>query len=222
MRDLSRSDRPREKLLRHGAGALGDNELVALIVGAGSRRGGALAIANDLLNAHGGLHGLTRAAAETLSRVTGIGPARAARIVAALELGRRTLVRAAGDRPRLDNPRAAAQYLLPLFGSRTAEEFGVVLLDGKHRVMRTAIVVHGTSNISIVEPRDVYREAAIGDATAIVAFHNHPSGDPTPSPDDLELTRRLAAAGVLMGIDLVDHLILGEQRYYSFKEARQL
>ena len=222
MRSLARNDRPREKLLRHGAAALGDNELIALIIGSGSRRGGALAVANDLLGAHGGLHGLTRAAPESLSRVTGIGPARAAQIVAALELGRRTLVRAPGDRPRLDNPRAAAQYLLPLFGARAVEQFGVVLLDGKHRVIRTAVVVHGTGNVSIVEPRDVYREAALGGATAIVAFHNHPSGDPTPSPDDRELTRRLVAAGVLMGIDLVDHVILGEQQYYSFKEAREL
>lgn len=222
MRDLSIDDRPREKLLRHGAAALGDNELIALVLGSGSRHGGALTVANDLLSAHGGIHGLTRAAPETLSRTNGIGRARAAQIVAALELGRRTLVQAAADRPRLANPLAAAQYLMPLFGARSTEQFGVVLLDTKHRVIRSAIIARGTGNACIVQPRDVFREAALGGASAIAVFHNHPSGDPTPSPDDRELTRRLASAGVLMGIDLVDHIVLGDQRYYSFREARAL
>jgi DNA repair protein RadC len=97
-----------------------------------------------------------------------------------------------------------------------------VLLDSKHRVTQTRVLVSGTLNTSIVEPREVFREAALGSAAAIVVFHNHPSGDPTPSPEDVELTRRLAAAGVLMGIDLVDHLVLGDVRYYSFKEMGQL
>jgi DNA repair protein RadC len=117
---------------------------------------------------------------------------------------------------------AAAQYLLPLFGARATEQFGVVLLDTRHRVIRTAVLATGSGNASIVEPREVFREAALGGASAIAVFHNHPSGDPTPSADDVALTRRLAAAGVLVGIELVDHLILGEQRYYSFKEARVL
>jgi len=95
-----------------------------------------------------------------------------------------------------------------------------VLLDMKHRVLRTAILATGTLNSTVVEPRDVYRPAVGGGAAAIVAFHNHPSGDPTPSPEDVDLTRRLAAAGMLMGIDLVDHLILGDRKYWSFKEAR--
>jgi DNA repair protein RadC len=115
--------------------------------------------------------------------------------------------------------REAAAYLMPRYGSRRAEQFGVVLLDTKHRVMRTVVVVSGTSNSAIVEPRDVFREAALAGASAIVAFHNHPSGDPSPSPDDLELTRRLAAAGSLMGIELVDHIILGEMQYWSFSES---
>jgi DNA repair protein RadC len=222
MKGLSIDDRPREKMLRLGATALGDNELIALVIGSGSRRRGALDVANEILAAHGGIHGLTRAAPGTLSRVAGIGRAKAAQIVAALELGRRTLVQAPAERLLIANPRVAAQYLLPLFGSRTIEQFGVVLLDAKHRVIRTAIVVSGTGNATIVEPRDVFREAALGGAAAIAVFHNHPSGDPTPSREDRELTRRLAAAGVLMGIDLVDHIILGEQRYYSFKEAHAL
>jgi DNA repair protein RadC len=222
MRTLSIDDRPREKLLRHGAAALGDNELIALVIGSGSRDRGALEVANEILSAHGGTHGLTRAAPGTLSRIAGIGRAKAAQIVAALELGRRTLVRAPAERPCLENPLRAAQYLMPIFGSRSIEQFGVVLLDAKHRVIRTAIVVSGTGNATIVEPRDVFREAAIGGAAAIVMFHNHPSGDPSPSPEDVDLTRRLVAAGMLIGIDVIDHVILGEHRYFSFKETARL
>jgi len=159
MKNLSPDDRPREKLRSHGAVALGDNELVALVIGHGSRGGDALMMANALLAAHGGLAG------------------------------------------------------------REVEQFGVVLLDMKHRVIRTAMLATGTLNSTVVEPRDVYRPAVAAGAAAIVAFHNHPSGDPTPSPEDVDLTRRLAAAGVLIGVDLVDHLILGDRRYWSFKEG---
>lgn len=222
MKGLANDDRPREKLQRHGVAALGDNELLALIIGSGSRHRGALAVANEVLAAHGGLHALARCKPDALARTSGIGRARASQIVAAIELGRRTLATATAERPRLANARDAARHLLPRFGSRDVEQFGIVLLDTRHRVMRTAIIASGTTNTSVVEPREVYREAALGGASAIVAFHNHPSGDPTPSPDDVALTRRLAAAGALMGIDLVDHIILGDQRYCSLKEMREL
>jgi DNA repair protein RadC len=107
---------------------------------------------------------------------------------------------------------------MPRFGGRGVEQFGIVLLDTKFRVIRAAVLASGTLNSTIVQPREVYRAATIGGAAAIVVFHNHPSGDPTPSPEDVDLTRRLAAAGVLIGIDLVDHLILGDGKYWSFKE----
>jgi len=222
MKFLANDDRPREKLQRHGVAALGDNELLALVIGSGSRRGGALAVANEVLAAHGGVHALARCTADVLARTKGIGRARAAQIVAAIELGRRTLATAAAERPRVTSARDAAQLLLPRFGSHGVEQFGIILLDTRHRVLRTAVIASGTTNTSVVEPREVFREAALGGASAIVAFHNHPSGDPTPSPDDVALTRRLAAAGVLMGIDLVDHIIVGGQRYCSLKELRAL
>jgi DNA repair protein RadC len=222
MRDLLPDDRPREKLRHHGAAALGDNELVALVLGNGSRRRDALALANALLAAHGGLHGLIRCSVDDLVRTTGVGQARAAQVLAALELGRRTLARAPSARFQIRNPTDAALYLMPRFGSRAKEQFGIVLLDAKHRVMRDVVLAIGTLNSSVVEPRDVFREAAIGGATAIVVFHNHPSGDPTPSEDDVMLTRRLAASGVLIGIDVIDHMILGDSHYFSFKEAAHL
>ena len=218
MRDLSPDDRPREKLERHGVSALGDNELVAVVLGAGCGTTDALTIANELLTAHGGLHGLVRSTGDELARVAGVGRAKAARVLAALELGRRTLTHAPSARIQLRSPREAAAYLLPSFGSRPVEQFGLVLLDTKHRVLRTAVLAVGSLNTTIVQPREVFREATLGGAAAVVVFHNHPSGDPSPSPDDVELTRRLSAAGVVMGIDVVDHIILADVRYWSFKE----
>jgi DNA repair protein RadC len=222
MKELAPSDRPREKLLTHGPSALGDNELVALILGSGRRHVDALAVANELLAARNGLHGLSRSSADDLARASGIGPAKAAQILAAVELGRRTLTHAPRTRVQLLTPRETAAYLMPAFGARPVEQFGLVLLDAKHRVLRTTVIAIGTLNTTVVQPRDVFREAALGSAAAVVAFHNHPSGDPSPSPDDVELTRRLAAAGALMGIDLVDHVILGDARYCSFKEMGRL
>lgn len=222
MKRLSPGDRPREKLWQHGAAALGDNELVALILGQGSRCGGALAVADALLAAHSGLHGLARCTPADVAQIAGIGRARAAQIVAAIELGRRTLAHEPRERAQLLNPGDAAAYLMPRFAGRGVEQFGVVLLDAKHRVIRATVLTVGTLNTAAVEPRDVFRAAAIGGAAAIVAFHNHPSGDPTPSRADVLLTHRLVEAGVLMGIDVVDHVILGDVRYCSFKESGRL
>lgn len=222
MKDLLPADRPREKLLRHGAAALGDNELVALVLSSGTRKSGALDLANQLLRRTGGLHGLARSNADDLARFEGVGPARAARVVAAIELGRRRLAERPGARVQLRSPKEAATYLLPAYGARAVEQFGVVLLDSKHRVMRTAVIATGTLNTTIVHPRDVFRVAVLGAAASVVAFHNHPSGDPTPSADDVELTRRLRAAGTLLGVELVDHIVLGEVEYCSFKEMGHL
>ena len=222
MKGLSPDDRPREKLLRNGPTALGDNELVALVLGIGTRGADVLGVANDLLRRRGGVHGLARSSADDLSQVVGIGRARAAQLVAAVELGRRVAARGPSARVQLRSPHDAAAYLLPTFGARAVEQFGIVLLDSKHRVLRTTVVASGTLNSTIVHPRDVFREAMLGAAAAIVVFHNHPSGDPSPSPDDVELTRRLRAAGVLMGIEVVDHIVLGDARYCSLKEMGQL
>jgi DNA repair protein RadC len=222
MRELAPGDRPREKLIARGPQALGDNELVAVVVGSGCRGRDALTVANNLLSARGGLHGLSRSTAADLRRACGVGRVKAAQLVAAIELGRRTLARPLRDRARILTPVDAADYLMPAFGGRDVEQFGVVLLDTKRRVMRSTIVASGTLNSTVVEPRDVFREAVQNGAAAVVVFHNHPSGDPLPSPDDEELTWRLRAAGVLMGIDLIDHLILGDGKYYSFKGADRL
>jgi len=222
MKDVAPHDRPREKLQRLGAAALGDNELVAIVLGSGSRDCGALELANRLLDRAGGLHGLTRAALGDLHLVPGVGDARAAQVLAAVELGRRTLVRGAIDRPRLGTPRQLASYLLPQYGACAVEQFGIVMLDTKHRMIRIKILSIGSLDTTVVHPREVFREATSASAAAIVLFHNHPSGDPTPSADDLLLTTRMVNAGDVMGIDVVDHLILADQRYFSLVEAGRL
>ena len=218
MKAVALHDRPREKLQRLGAAALGDNELLAIVLGHGRSRASALDMANAVLEAADGAHGLVRTRYDDLCAIPGIGQARAAQILAAVELGRRTLTRPLRERVQIVNARSAAEFLLPQYGSRSVEQFGIVLLDTKHRVIRTLVLSVGTVDASIVHPREVFGAASAAGAAALVLFHNHPSGDPRPSPDDVELTRRLAAAGVLMGIDVIDHVILADVRYYSFKE----
>jgi len=221
MKEVAKHDRPREKLQRLGVAALGDNELVAIVLGSGSRQSDALELANRLLERAGGLHGLTRTAPDHLC-VPGIGFARASQIAAAVELGRRTLVRGTNERPRYQTPQQLAYYLLPQYGAAAVEQFGIVMLDTKHHVIRIKLLSIGSLDATVVHPREVFKEATAASAAAIVLFHNHPSGDPTPSSDDLVLTRRMLRAGDIMGIDVIDHLILSDQRYYSLVEAGKL
>ena len=222
MNAISSHDRPREKLARSGAEALGDNELLAILLGAGTRGRNALDIANALLEAAGGLRGLTRMGRDELSGAHGIGAARAARVQAAVEIGRRSLTRDPAERPQFMTPRDVGEYLLPLFGSYPVERFGVLLLDTRHRLVRTRILSVGSLDASVVHPREVFREAILAGAAAVVLFHNHPSGDPSPSRDDLSLTRRLTTAGDIVGIDVIDHVVLADSRYASMKELGRL
>jgi DNA repair protein RadC len=222
MKAIAEHDRPREKLARLGAAALGDNELVAIVLGQGQPRAGALELANHALAAIGGVPGLSRVGGDELQRIDGIGPARAAQLLAAVELGRRTVAQASGLRAQMTSPRVVAEFLLPQYGNRRVEQFGVLLLDTKHRVLRSTVLSVGTLDASIVHPREVFREAVAAGAAAIVLFHNHPSGDPEPSIEDTRLTERLMQAGVMMGINVLDHVILGDARYFSYREKGTL
>ena len=216
-------DRPRERLDRLGVDALGDRELVAIVLGQGAARRSALAIAQLILASTNGVHGLTRAGVAELVRVPGVGRAKAAQVLAAVELGRRTLTCAPAVKVQFGCPRDVAAYLTPRFGGGAVERFGVVLLDTKHRVVKATVLSVGTLDASLVHPREVFREATTAGAAAVVLlFHNHPSGDPTPSRDDMALTSRLVEAGELMGIAVLDHVVLGESRYFSFKESGRL
>ena len=222
MNGLVAHDRPRERLDRLGVEVLGDRELVAIVLGQGAARRSALAIAQIVLAETNGVHGLTRVTVAELIRLPGLGRAKAAQVLAAVELGRRTLTHAPAARVQFGCPRDAAAYLTPRFGGGAVERFGVVLLDTKHRVVKVTVLSVGTLDASFVHPREVFREATTAGAAAVVLFHNHPSGDPAPSRDDVALTGRLVAAGELMGIAVLDHVVLGESRYFSFKESGRL
>ncbi len=222
MKELALYDRPREKLTRHGAASLGDNELLALVLTSGSGGRDVLTLAGDVLAAAGGVQGLPGLSPADLARQPGIGPARAAQVLAALELGRRTLMVRSSERARLSTPQQMATWLIPQFGAARVEQFGIVMLDTRHRLIRAAVLSVGSLDATVVHPREVFREAAGASASAIVLFHNHPSGDPTPSHDDLALTERLVRAGEVMGIRVADHLVLAHQQYYSFLEAGRL
>lgn len=220
MIDLPPRDRPREKLARSGVGALGDNELVAVLIGHGGAGASALTLANRILALAGGAHGLTRLHRDQLMRMPGIGPVQASRVQAAVELGRRTLLSAAPTRPQFLGPAEIAAYLLPQFGAYPVERFGVLLLDTRHRLISARLVSVGSLDASVANPRDIYREALVAGAAAVVVFHNHPSGDARPSVEDMLLTVRLRSAGDVVGIELVDHLILADVEYCSMRESR--
>jgi DNA repair protein RadC len=222
MKALSPADRPREKLERAGVLSLGDNELLAVIIGHGTASAGALEIANQLLASAGGVHGLLRLSRDELAQVFGVGDAIASRLMAAFELGRRTLAQAPDRRLRFTTSLACGLFLLPRFGGHPVERFGLMLLDARLRLIRTQLLTVGTVDAVVVHPRDVFRPAILAGASTIVAFHNHPTGDVTPSPEDVRLTERLFEAGDLVGIDVMDHLILGDTRYCSVREAMQI
>ena len=216
MHDLPVEERPRERLARHGASALSTRELIALLVGTGSRTSSVLDVADRLLAS--GLRELAGRSVEDLEGERGVGRAKATRLLAALELGARLASEGRGTAPVLQTPEDAARYLLPRYGARPVETFGLLALDVRHRLKKEAVVSVGCLTSSLVHPREVFQEAVVSRAAALLLFHNHPSGDPEPSAEDLALTRRLASAGALMGIEVLDHVVLGAGRFVSLKQ----
>jgi DNA repair protein RadC len=216
VRDLPPEERPRERLARLGPAALSNRELLALLVGTGSRRASALDLAEGL--ADPGLRALAGRSLLEVERVPGLGRAKASRLLAALELGARLARERPGSMPAFHTPEDGARYLLPRYSSRPVETFGLLALDVRHRLKHEAVVSVGCLTSSLVHPREVFQEAISARAAALILFHNHPSGDPEPSAEDVALTRRLASAGTLMGIEIVDHLVLGAGRFVSLKQ----
>ena len=209
-------ERPRERLARHGVGALSNRELLALLLGTGSARASVFDTAARLLE--GGIRGLAQRSLGDLETEHGLGRAKATRVLAALELGARLASEGRAAQPVLRTPADSARYLLPRYSARAVETFGLLALDVRHRIKREAVISVGCLTSSLVHPREVFQEAVVARAAALVLFHNHPSGDPEPSAEDVSLTRRLASAGTLMGIEVLDHVVLGAGRYVSFKE----
>ncbi len=218
MKALPNEERPRERLLREGAGALADRELLAIILRSGSREENALDLARRLLSQHHGLAGLLRLEAAQLMAEKGIGPAKAAQLLAALELGRRAVDRSLQKKRTIDSPEAAATFLLPKLAHLEQEVFVILYLDTRHRVMEHEILYRGSLNSSITRIAEIFRGAVRRNCAAILVAHNHPSGDPTPSPEDIAFTDRLIEAGQLLEIEVLDHLIIGDQKYTSLRE----
>jgi DNA repair protein RadC len=211
-------DRPRERLAALGSASLSDAELLALLLRTGAARRGALALATELLTDCGGLAGIARAGAHELARTPGVGAAKAATLLAALELGRRV---AAGRLPEgrpLRGPEDVYRHFHPHLRHAAQERFLVVMLDGRHRVLGHETVSQGTLTASLVHPREVFRPALRAGAAALVLVHNHPSGDPSPSAEDREITRRLARAGEILGVRVLDHVVVAERGFRSLRE----
>ncbi len=203
-------------MARLGPGALSSPELLATLIGTGARGTSVLELADQLLGS--GLRSLAARSLVDLEGVRGLGRAKAVRVLAALELGARLASDQGAARPELPSPEETARYLLPRYSARPVEIFGLLALDARNRLRREVVVSVGCLTASLVHPREVFQEAVVSRAAALVLFHNHPSGDPEPSAEDLALTRRLAAAGSLMGIEVLDHLVLGAGRFVSLKD----
>jgi DNA repair protein RadC len=215
--DLSPEQRPRERLLAgHGEG-LSEAELLALLWGSGRSGQSAIELAQNLLSSSGGLGQLLTLGLHDWVKQPGLGPAKAGQLWAALELARRCHRSAA--RPRITSPRAAGDYLLPRCQGWSEERFGLLALNAKGELLAERILSQGTSTGTLISPREFFREALRYGATTALAFHNHPSGDPSPSREDNQLTRRLRAAGESLGVPLADHLILGADAFHSFRAA---
>jgi DNA repair protein RadC len=218
IREVPASERPRERLALRGVGGLTSAELIGLLWGSGTRGRSAVDLAADTLARHEGLTGLARTTELELATIPGIGPAKAAQLVAAFELGRRLLADWPAARWTIRGPADVADRLILQMGRLEREELRVVILDTKNHVHRVTTVYQGNLGASLVRVGELFRDAVRLNAAAVILVHNHPSGDPTPSPDDLHLTAEALAAGRLLDIALLDHLVIGHDAYVSLRD----
>ncbi|MFH1679875.1 MAG: DNA repair protein RadC [Candidatus Eisenbacteria bacterium] len=219
---LPRSDLPRERMFEKGAAALADRELIAILLGSGRPGRGALEVAADLLARLGNLRALALSGAAPLMDVPGVGEGKAARLLAAVELGRRVVRFRKEDPYPIRSPKDAARLLMDEMRSLDREEFRVLLLDAKNRVIGVEVVSIGTLTASLIHPREGLKAAIVRSAASIILVHNHPTGVPTPSREDIEITERFVDAGRLVGIDVLDHVIIGDGRFESLREMGYL
>lgn len=216
--DFPLAERPRERLQYYGASALSNVELIAILLRVGTPGENVLTLSTRLLRDFGGLAGLAKVNFGDLAKVKGIGAAKTAQLMAALELGRRLLLTSPDSRPQITSPTDAANLLMLEMSGLEQEHLRTILLDTKNRVLASPTVYVGNVNSSIIRVSEIFREAVRANATALIIAHNHPSGDPTPSPEDVQVTRSVIEAGSLLGIELLDHLVIGHQRFVSLKE----
>lgn len=218
MKDVPREERPRERLRRHGAERLANKELLAILLRTGNQRESALTLAEKLLARFGSLANIASASFEELVAVNGIGPAKAADILATFELAKRLAESRMEFQGVVNSPADAAQLVLRELSLADKEHFMIIMLNTKNRVIAKKTVSIGHLQASLVHPREMFKEAIKRSSAALILVHNHPSGDLTPSREDITTTERLREAGAVLGIDVLDHIIVGDNRYFSFRE----
>lgn len=222
IRDYPKEERPRERFLQDGPQSLSNQELFALLLRTGSREESVLQLSGRLINSFKGLRLLKEASVEELTVVKGIGEAKAIQILASVELGRRINNLNDQDRYVIRSPEDGANYCMEEMRFLSQEHFVCLYLNTKNQVLQKTTVFIGSLNASIVHPREVFKEAFKRSAASIICLHNHPSGDPSPSREDIEVTKRLVECGKIIGIEVLDHIIIGEHKYVSLKEKGYL
>jgi DNA repair protein RadC len=218
VRELPSYERPRERLQHFGPQALSTAELLAIILHTGTRGGSVLELANRLLLKYGGLAGLVRADFRELCAEYGMGEAKSAQVKAALEIGRRLALLQVDARYKITSPADAANLVMLEMAYLDTEQMRILVLDSRGQLVEKVNLYQGTANSSVLRAAEVFRPAVIRNCPAVILCHNHPSGDPAPSPEDIQATKQLVAAGRLLDIELVDHLVIGHQRFVSLKE----
>ena len=220
IRDYPAKERPRERLCTYGAGVLKNEELMAILLRTGIKGVNVLDLSDQLLIEFGGLDGIARASYEDLSSIPGISTAKACQLLAGIELGRRVSTPDPRDLPTIVEPKDIAKLFSGTLTHREREELHVVLMNNKHQVVSTSKLYEGTVNSALVRPAEVFARALKRNCPAIAVVHNHPSGDPTPSDEDIETTKKLVEVGRLLEIELVDHVVIGHRRSVSMRERR--
>jgi DNA repair protein RadC len=216
--DMASEDRPRERLAQAGPEALNNAELLAILLRTGLEGENVVRLGERLLAQHGGLVGLLKMSYNELCKVKGIGPAKAAQLKAAVELGRRIAAASPGEKPTINSPADAANVVMYEMRALDQEVVKVLLLDTRNRLLNVADVYRGSLNTSMIRVGELFREAVKQNAASIIVAHNHPSGDPSPSPDDVAVTRMMVEAGRLLDIPVHDHIVIGHNRFVSLKE----
>ena len=221
VRDLPKEERPREKLIQRGAASLSDTELLAILLRTGTSSVSVLHLAEEVLAKYQdrGIVSIMNISPQEIASVHGVGLAKAATIVAAVELGRRLSTRAAQKLEKIEGPEDVARYASPLLRFEQKEHFLVMLLDVRNRVLAMPTISIGSLTASVAHPREIFREAIRYSAANMILIHNHPSGDPTPSREDIQITKQMMKAGEIMGIPVLDHVIIAGDGFLSLKEA---
>lgn len=218
IKDWPEKERPRERLIRYGAESLSNAQLLAIILRTGSEQKGVLELSIGLLDRFETLKDIDNATVSDLLSVKGLGIAKIAQIKAAFELGKRLMSESIENRPVFSTPQSVYSYFAPRMKNIKKEVFSCLLLDAKNRFIREVRISEGTLNRSLIHPREAFREAIREAAQSVIFIHNHPSGDPSPSKDDIAVTERLKNAGEVIGIDVLDHIIIGDGKFVSLKD----